>query len=111
MQEKRKSARKKPDCTLEVFDINTQQSLGYLVDISVVGLMLMRKQALEVNAIYQLGIKLPDEINGDNIIIAGVDILWCEYTEELQQHWVGCQIIDISTENEERIQHFISNLT
>ena len=78
MSEKRRIKRKHLIYYLRVFDINTDQVIGHLVDITTEGFMIMSEEPLEINTIYQLRIDLPEEILGSRQITFEAKSIRCE---------------------------------
>ena len=109
MQERRKHPRKQTRKRLEVFDVNTDQRIGNLVDISMGGIMLISNRLVEVNSVYQLSLRIPEDYDGEKDINFGGEVLWTETTHDIQQHWVGFEIIDISPEAGKRIDQLIKS--
>ena len=101
MQELRTQARKRIDEDIELFDINKEQSLGKLINISTGGFMLLASGEVPTNQLFQLRLQLP---NGEDIVEFGAECLWAQETSDKGNFWVGFQIIDISEQNSTRIE-------
>ncbi len=108
MQNKRASTRKRPNESIAVCDINTGQTLGYLANISLGGLMLVGQISTAPGTLFQLQMPLPTPINGATHIEFGVESLWCQRVRETCSYWTGFQIIDISDSASETIEILIS---
>ncbi len=78
MLEKRRIKRKHLIYYLRVFDINTDQVIGHLVDITTEGFMIMSEEPLKIDTIYQLRIDLPEEILGSRQITFEAKSIRCE---------------------------------
>ena len=96
MQEKRKFPRKPIGCALKVRDINRDQAIGCLVDLSEDGFMLLSDQPFDVGLVLQLSFDLPVSINGQMSIDLGVESLWCSAANKADHFWTGFRIIDAS---------------
>ncbi|MFA7553691.1 MAG: PilZ domain-containing protein [Spongiibacteraceae bacterium] len=94
----RKHPRTELNQPILVVDIINGVNLGELVNVSVDGIMILSKQAVPIQSIYQLTLQLPIEIAGRNRIDLGADCLWCRQAEDPHRYWAGLQIIDISDE-------------
>ncbi len=83
---------------VSVFDQNSNTLLGSLVNIHEDGLMLMSTSPLLLaDHLYQLSIRLPEDILDSDELDVGVDCLWVKRSEDSSAiQWAGCQIIDIS---------------
>lgn len=106
--ERRKQPRKKLDPLLEVFDINEESQLGRAVDISQGGIMVLSETPIPVNKVWQLSLDLPSRTDQHNTVFFGAESLWCQVSEKSNQYWAGFQVIDISQEDNETINEFVS---
>lgn len=108
MLENRASPRKRVNEKIAVRDINSDELIGYLVNISAGGLMLISDKLLTPNRLFQLSMTLPAPINGIPIIEFGAECLWVQdNSEESQPCWAGFQIIDLSDLGTVLIEHMI----
>jgi hypothetical protein len=106
MEERRKFIRKKISRPIRVAESIGGRDLGYLVDISPEGLLILGNRPVEGNTVYRLAFKWPAG-EDDAVIELGVESLWCDACDNAQQFWTGFQIIDISNENRDRIADFL----
>ncbi len=109
MQERRKYARKRTSKLLEVVDVNTNELLGSVVDISLGGVMLICNREIEDNAVFQVALTIPKDYDGASQIEFGAEVLWAEISGHANQFWVGMHIIDISSEAESQYEAFVEN--
>lgn len=109
MQERRKFPRKRTTKLLEIFDVNTDEHVGNVVDISLSGILLICNREIEDNSVFQLALKIPEDYEGDGQIEFGAEVLWAEISSDSNQSWIGIHIIDISVEAESRFKAFIDN--
>ncbi len=84
---------------INVFDTVSQRSLGRLVNIHREGLMLLVEAPIQVDALYQIVIQLPQPLDGRSELPLGVDCLWLKELDESGNFWAGFQIIDISAQD------------
>jgi len=96
MQEKRKQSRKPIGCALKVSDINHNQAIGCLVDLSEDGFMLLSSQSFDAGSVLQLRFDLPAVVNGQMSIDVGAESLWCSAANKTDHFWIGFRIIDAS---------------
>lgn len=105
MQEHRKHPRKRVDRNWEVVDMNREETLGRLVNVSRSGLMLLSLHPLEAGRVVQLRLALAEKADeGGEPVLPGpavfwAESLWAEPSNEQDRFWVGMQVIDISDEN------------
>lgn len=106
MQELRTQARIRIDENIELIDINLDQPLGKLINISAGGFMLLASGEIPTNQLFQLRLQLQ---NGDEFAEFGAECLWAQETSDEGHFWVGFQIIDISEQNTTRINSLIAS--
>ncbi|TQV71714.1 PilZ domain-containing protein [Exilibacterium tricleocarpae] len=106
----RKLKRHQVKTAIEVYDKLRGSCVGRLVNIHSSGLMLMGTVRLEADHLYQLDLHLPEMINGRRVIQLGVDCLWVRESDDPDQHWAGCQIIDKSDEADADIEALVELL-
>ena len=109
MQERRKHTRKRTSKLLQVVDINTNELLGNVVDISIGGVMLISNREIEDNSVFQLALNIPKDCDGTGQIEFGAEVLWTEMSDDSNHFWVGMHIIDISTEAGSKYEAFVEN--
>ena len=108
-QEKRSSPRLQVNERIELTDLNSNQPLGNLVNISVSGFMLLTDRSLSPNRLFQLRMQLPTPIEYVESIDFGAECLWCQEVPDSDHCWAGFQIIDISEQNSRLIQSLIGS--
>ncbi len=96
MLEKRKIKRKHLIYYLRVFDANTDQVIGHLVDITTGGFMLMSEKPIEKDTVYKLKIDLPEEIFGNKQITFEAKSARCEKDINPDFYNIGFLFININ---------------
>ncbi|UTA47493.1 PilZ domain-containing protein [Simiduia sp. 21SJ11W-1] len=85
---------------LDIWDAQTDEHLGRLVNIHAEGLMMIGKVELAEDKLYQLRLTLPQNLASTGELALGVDCLWVRSAEAGEDgaagFWAGCQIIDAS---------------
>ena len=94
----RKLKRHQLSSVVEIYDRVSGQHIGRLVNIHAEGLMIVGATPLQDDKLYQLELRLPEEINARTTISIGVDCLWTRSAEQDKMHWTGGRIIDASDE-------------
>lgn len=107
MQEKRRLPRRTASELIRIFDVNSEQHLGQLVNITTEGFMLTGEQPIDVNLVFQLEMVLTEPRFGTDRVSFGAESLWRSQSNNSSRYWVGFQIIDISV----AATDFIRNLT
>jgi len=72
--------------------------------------MLISREELPVNRVFQLALELPPDMQPDSKVVFGAETLWRETSGQAGQYWIGMQIIDISEEDANRIGHLVDYL-
>jgi hypothetical protein len=110
MVEHRQSVRKPPDRPIEVLDVITGRPIGRVGNLSVDGMLLISQRALPANALFQLSFNLPS-LNGSSArpIDIGVNEQWGERAAAPGQFWTGFHIIDISPEDQDRLNAWVNS--
>jgi hypothetical protein len=109
MRERRHLARRGADEVIQVWNINTDQPLGQIVNLSREGLMLIGHQAVESHLIFQLELRLQQPRRGHSRLLLGAESQWCSETSEPGHYWTGYQIIDISLGTAEIIEDLLND--
>lgn len=111
MLENRKHPRKHLNQNWIAYDLDREEIIGRLVNISHEGMMLISQKPLEVGKIFQLRLSAGEEPP----VTLGAESLWVESLwSEPSQHdasvyWAGMQIIDISKENNALIDYLLDD--
>jgi hypothetical protein len=105
MKEQRTSPRKRVTQKIDIVDINRDEYLGNVVNISVGGFMLLCSSQPQINQLFQLRLSLPAPVDGVEYIELGAECLWCKSVSDSESCWAGFQIIDISDRDIGLIQH------
>jgi hypothetical protein len=103
----RKSTRKPVRASLLVTDTMTGNTLGKLGNLSVDGLMLISPQPLGERRVYQVQFVIPNERGQEERVEVGIQCLWSAPGHGDHSHWAGCQIIDISSDDQQRLDQWI----
>lgn len=89
---------------LRVFDRNTNQLIGYLVDITPEGIMVMSENPIETDTTYQLRMVFPIEILGRKELNFDATSIWCKKDVFYD---AGFELVDTSREQVGVIKHLI----
>lgn len=108
MEEKRRIKRRHLVFYLRVFDNISNELLGYLVDITPEGAMLISEQPLETDKEYELRMDLPTEIGRKSHLVFKARSLWNKPDINPSFYDTGFQIIDLADEDVGLINSLIS---
>lgn len=87
-----------------VYDKSTEEFVGYLVDMTVAGLRLESKTAIETNALFQFCMDLPEEIAGSKEITFCAKSVWCKPVEDREQFISGFEMYDLADSESKKIE-------
>ncbi len=107
MGEKRRLKRKHLIYYLSVFDRNTAERIGQLVNITTEGIMLTTEEPMESGLIFQMKMVLPEEIKGIEEVTFDARSMWCRKSVNPDFYDIGFQLLDISTEHTKIVQNLI----
>jgi hypothetical protein len=109
MHERRQLPRRLAEETIQVRDINTDQPVGQVVNLTPEGLMLVGYAPVEHNLVFQLELELERPRLGHTRLELGAESLWCCAANERGRYWTGYRIIDISLGTAEVIESLIQD--
>jgi len=95
--DKRKLKRRHLIYYLRVFDRNSGELLGHLVDVTQEGAKLISENPIPVMQRFQLRMLLPAEIFGRNELNFEAESLWSYFDINPQFHDTGFRLIDVDT--------------
>ncbi len=107
MAESRKLKRQRTDALFCVYDKNDDRFIGYLVDMTVMGVKLRTMAPMETNVIFRFRLDMPAEIGGSAEISFDAESMWCKQCEDSPEYHVGLQLQDVPGEEIERIQQLL----
>lgn len=109
MEDTRTTKRKPPARIIDVIDSITGRSLGHIGNLSPDGMLLISPRALPANTLYQVNFKLPAKTGfSTHAVEIGVHEQWGEAASAPGQFWTGFRIIDISPEDQERLNEWVN---
>ena len=110
LREQRREDRKPVGVQIEVTDANTGLFVGYLVNISSEGIMLVGETEIAPSSVFQFRVPLPESAGEVTELLLGVESLWCQPGEDPNHYWCGFHIIDISPGHRQALAELIASL-
>lgn len=104
MDERRQNPRYTPAQELIAYDLHTARLLGRIVDISEHGFLLFCPQAIDADSIWHLRILAAQDPKLGALLSLGAECLWVRPANQNKHCWAGFQIIDITTEDTEKLR-------
>lgn len=99
MLEQRKYKRLHLIYYLRIFDRETNQLIGNLVDLSEEGLMIISDKACDLGETYKLRMILPEEIKGKSFIDIDAESVWCKPASNPIFHETGFKMVNVKRED------------
>jgi hypothetical protein len=106
LKEKRKHFRANLIYYLKVSDVNSQEPIGHLVDISLGGIKLLTDKEIDVNKDYHLSISLPEGLTGKSLQIKAKS-LWSKQDVNPNFNASGFVFTELQKEAHEIIEMLI----
>lgn len=96
MPDKRSNPRKICDTRIDILDVESNEVIGTLVNMSVSGFMMISEKSLPENYVFQFKVVFSPGAADSHTIQLGAESLWIQEVEGSNQRWIGFHIIDIS---------------
>lgn len=104
----RRHTRRRVGVILRVFERKTGMNIGRLVNISQEGLKVSGKEALAVGRRYELGMILPEPLEGSNTLKFDARVVWSRPAADAAEGYhAGFQLINIEKNDSRILAQFI----
>lgn len=110
MLERRKVRRRNLFYYLEVFEEETKNFVGRLIDITPDGMMLESEEAIEVKKGYRLSMELPNSFVWKPKIIFDAKSVWCRKEDDFERYKAGFQLQNLDTKVEKQVNRLVEKL-
>lgn len=107
MAEARREQREIINRYLRVFDRDTNQFVGYLVDITPHGAMLQSREQVEPQRRMLLRVELPEELDPSRELVIEAASVWDRKEENALFHHAGFRFEDVSSVAQNKIHRMI----
>ncbi len=95
---------------LRVYEVGSEDVLGYLVDVSDDGLMLMSDKEIETDREYSLRVHLLDPVDGKQDLHLEARCLWCKHSVNTDIFDAGFHVEKVEPDVLDTIRHVIDEL-
>ena len=102
--DKRRQKRRHLLYYLEIFDVNADVLLGHIVDITNEGLMMVTKDPVETDVVFNLEMTLPERTKGREYVVFEARSIWCKQDVNPELYGVGFQIVKVEPKEAEIIE-------
>lgn len=109
MDDRRQHSRQDTELQLEVFDLNSGQRLGRIVDLSADGFMLFSDAPLTPDAVLQCRLTCSSNTELPEVRL-GADCLWSRPAADGQHCWAGFHIIDLAEDQAAALEALLARL-
>lgn len=96
IEDSRRLKRRKPDTAIQVIDCMTQLPIGYIADLSEVGMMVTSASGVRSDGLYQCEIRFLRQSGIEKSIMVGAHELWSARNAKTGEDEVGFRFIDIN---------------
>jgi len=110
MKDKRKLKRRHLIYYLHVLERESGTHVGYLVDITTKGIMIMSEHPIESGAVLELKIMLSSEMSSKKYLNFDVKAVHCEKSINGTTYDIGCQLLHLAAEAFHEIEMIIDEL-
>lgn len=110
MRDNRKLKRRHLIYYLKVMDRDSDSLLGFLVDITTKGIMIMSEEPIKAGRIFHLKILLPTDDMNKKHLIFDAKSLWSEQSVNTDFYDTGFELINVNTKDFESIDKIIYKL-
>jgi hypothetical protein len=107
MKDKRKIDRRFLLYYMRVYDATTQKQIGNLVDITPRGIMVGSEHPLPEEQTTRLRVEVTDEVTDKPFLEFSAHSKWCEPDVIQNMYNTGFEILDLTPEDSEIIDHII----
>ena len=113
MNDQRKEARKKLIAFTPVYDFRQKVLLGYVGDLTLLGLMAVGERVQEIDAEKVLRIEFPNDLPGiaNSHVVIPARVAWCRKEENTDYFMLGFEFVDLKPENERFIEALLRRYT
>jgi hypothetical protein len=108
--EKRKQKRRHLIYYLTVIDRETNNVIGYLVDITTKGIMLMSDNALQPGTVLHLKIMLQTEMSDKEYLHFDARVIWSKQSINGNSYDTGLELLNVKPEDFREIETVIDEL-
>ena len=105
--ERRRLPRHQLDLQVELIDQVNGASLGVLVNIHMEGLLMMGGLSMKPDYLYQVQLQPVASSHLFDPVELTMDCMWTRAMGQQDRVWAGCQIIDLSLADKQRLAQLI----
>jgi hypothetical protein len=106
MADQRKALRKNLMAFTSVYNIHSKALIGYIDDLTMLGVKVIGEKPVEVNQNFVLGIEFPQDAHETTTprIATSARVAWCRSGKKPHQYNIGFEFTELKPENEKIIE-------
>jgi hypothetical protein len=109
MEERRKFSRKYLSYFSRVMDPNTDRLLGYLVDLTTSGALMIGNISLRLGSVLPMRIDLPEDFSPEEHLDLIVKVVWIQPDEDPELFKTGLQMVEIQPSGLNVLERLLNN--
>jgi len=109
MNERRKQARKSTSDYFLVYDWETEELIGRVMNLTTEGTMLMSETPIEVPVTFHCKMVMPAMIGTRRFITFDIESIWCTQNRLCEWYETGYRFVNVAQEDLEIIEEIISD--
>ena len=90
-----------------VFNLNTGELVGHIVEITPTGAMLISETPLEINVNCHLKMELPDELSSKHFLNFEAKSVWCNHDIIPAFYDIGFQLLNVPQSDIDLIERLV----
>ena len=110
MTEKRIYTRQQLIYYMKIIDRDTEELLGFLVDITPEGIMIMSESPVEVDKTFNLNIQMDKESSSREFLPLTAKSKWCKKEVYADFYDAGFELLSVQPEDIKEIENIIEKL-
>ena len=104
MTDNRKKIRRRTSGYYIVYDRNTDEMIGRILDLSETGAMMITAKEMPVPSHRQCRMHLPERIKGKPVIVFDLQSKWCRKNNRFDWYETGYEFVNVTSETEDIIR-------
>ncbi len=95
---------------LKVMESNTDKEIGFLINITTSGILIMSEKQIEVDKIFSLKVQLKTDLTTEDYLVFDAKSKWCTKSVNSDFYDTGFEMLNVSIEDFKGIENVIEEL-
>jgi len=109
MEERRKEVRKYLTYFSRVIDQDTGLLLGYLVDLTTGGALMVSSMPIKTNVVFNLRVDMPEDFSPQGQLEIQAKSIWCQPDTDPEFYRTGLQLMEVRPTDLVTFERLLSN--